>query len=521
MLMDGRTLPAETRLQAKACIVGTGMGALSVSRVLIEAGVDVVLIEAGPVTATRREPPAIETERAGRSFRLHTSRGLEAGGGTSFWHGICAELDEIDFLKREWVPHSGWPISGSELAPYYRKAWSFLCGGDRSCSVGVTAGLAQQPLAARELKSKIYQFVTPPFRGKDMLLDWCRNGKARCVVNAVALKLIQDDAGVSRSLIFGSGGQTFTVTADIFIIAAGALETPRLLLNSQGGIEPGLGKNLGWLGRNLMDHPVAYLSQVVYREPVAGHLFSGFDIGSGVKALPGFIINDEAQRKHKLPNQTIFIRPGLDGRKVPNQELMSFLGIRGISDLQFSHLKSLLRHRYIRWRVTHQRLQLDCRTRYGDLFFMTEQLPNPDSRVELSVQKRDRYGYPVARVDWKLTKEDANSFGRTLDLVMDSLNKHSDVQSIRKDDVGDWLESLTSAAHHLGTARMGSSAAEGVVDENLKVFGTKNVWVCDGSVFPTAGSVNPSLTICALGHRLANHLLSETSKLLGKQKDLK
>lgn len=125
MLMDGRTLPPESRLWAKACIVGTGMGALSVAHVLVEAGIDVVLIEAGPVAATRREPPAIEVENTGRSFRLHTSRGLEAGGGTAFWHGICAQLDEIDFRKREWVPHSGWPIGSSELAPYYRKAWVF------------------------------------------------------------------------------------------------------------------------------------------------------------------------------------------------------------------------------------------------------------------------------------------------------------------------------------------------------------------------------------------------------------
>lgn len=516
MLLDGRTFSAESQLQAQTCIVGTGMGALSVARVLIETGVDVLLIEAGPVTATRREPSAIEVENVGSSFRLHTSRGLEAGGGTALWHGICAQLDDIDFQKRAWVPHSGWPVSSNELAPYYRKAWKLLCGGDRSSDPGVAAGLAQQPEVADKLRSKVYQFLSPPFRGKDLLLNWCRQGRTRCVVHAVALKLVQDEAGRAQQLIVGSGERTFSVKADMFIVAAGALETPRLLLNSQTGFESGPGKNLWWLGRNLMDHPAAYLSQVVYHEPIAGHLFSGFDIGNGVKALPGYIIKNEEQHKHRLPNQAIFIRPGLDERKVPNPDLMSFLGIRGIRDLQWSHLKSLLSHRYVRWRVAHQRFQLDCRTRYGDLFFMTEQLPNPESRVDLSTQKRDRYGYPVARIDWQLSGEDVESFGRTLDLVMGSMGRHPRIKSIRKDKAEDWLDSLTSAAHHLGTARMGRSPADGVVDVNLKVFGTKNVWVCDGSVFPTAGSVNPSLTICALGHRLADHILAENSAILRK-----
>ena len=512
MLIDGRTLPSAPLLQAKFCIVGTGMGALSVARVLVEAGIDVLMVEAGPIAAARQEAPVLETDNIGRSFRLQTSRGLEVGGGTAYWHGICAQLDEIDFQRRAWVPHSGWAIGSEQLAPHYRKAWDFLCGGDHSGAPAVQAGLAQQPHAADKLRSKVYQFASPPFRGKEMLLGWCRTGKARCLTHSVALKFIMSDNGTARRLVVGCGDRTFEVQAERFIVAAGALETPRLLLNSGTGIEPGLGKDLWWLGRNLMDHPAAYVCQVRFRERVKGHLFSGFPIGAGVSALPGFVIQDDAQRQQRLPNHTVFIRPGLNARKVPNVTLMSFLGVRGAADLRARHVKAIMTDRYIRWRVIHQRLPLPCQTRFGDLFFMTEQLPNPDSRVDLSERKRDRYGYPVARIDWQLSREDAESFGRTLDLVMSSLARHPLVDSTRKDDLSDWLDAVSSAAHHLGTARLANSAAEGVVDTDLKVFGTNNVWVCDGSVFPTAGSVNPSLTICALGHRLASHLLAHEAR---------
>ena len=71
----------------------------------------------------------------------------------------------------------------------------------------------------------------------------------------------------------------------------------------------------------------------------------------------------------------------------------------------------------------------------------------------------------------------------------------------------DWEDTFTSAAHHVGTARMSDSAESGVVDKDLKVFGINNLYVCDGSVFSTSGNVNSSFTISALACRLADHLI--------------
>jgi choline dehydrogenase-like flavoprotein len=487
------------------------MGALSVARMLVEAGTDVILIEAGPVTASARDQPAIETDEIGQPFRIATSRGLEMGGGTAFWHGVCAPLDESDFQRRLWVPHSGWPISLADLSSHYKMAWSFLCGGDRTKSARLIGQEAPQLAAADILENKAYQFRTAPFRGKHLLLDWCKQGLVRCITRAAALQLVVKD-GTARHLIVGGGQGTFSVQADTFIIAAGALETPRLLLNSHARSASGLGNAAWWLGRNLIDHPAAYLSQVVFHEPVASRRFSGSALDGGVKALPGFTIKPEVQHQSELPNHALFIRPGLNGRKLPTLALMSFLGLRSIRDVRAMHLKALLTNGYIRWRVFHHRLNFNRRTRYGDLFFMTEQLPNPSSRVDLSERKRDRFGYPVARINWQLGSNDVDCFKKFHDLLMESLERHPAINALRRDDISDWLGSVSSAAHHLGTARMAHSPATGVVDVNLKVFGVNNVWVCDGSVFPTAGSVNPSLTICALGHRLGSHLLSRGSR---------
>lgn len=500
MLIDGRQLAPDITLRADICIIGTGMGALSAAHPLVCARRDVLFIEAGPLTASRRDPPAVRIDSVGRPFGIATSRGLEVGGGTAFWHGVCAPLDDEDFAERPWIAHSGWPISRGELAPWYELALELLCGAreapPEACGPG---GMALT--MANMLSTKPYRYRSPPFRGKQLLRDWCAQGVARCAFNSTALQLLQEH-GRAHILVVGSGQHRFTVSANRFVIAAGALETPRLLLNSLR--QPGTpAPSCWWLGRNLIDHPAGYLSQVTLRQPFAEQAAAP---GAQVRAFPGLMLRGDVQRQHRLPNHAVFIRKGINRHPVPNQAVMSFLGVRSARDIGLSHLAALVRHPYILWRIAHQKLPLQMRSHHGDLFFMTEQLPNPHSRVTLSEHARDRFGLPIARVHWQLSEQDIALFTQYHALLMAGLRGHDDVSGCRADPLARWQDGCASAAHHLGTARMAATPANGVVDRNLKVFGHENVWISDGSVFPTAGSVIPSLTICALGHRLGAHL---------------
>ena len=504
MFIDGRLLEPDALLQADICIVGTGMGALSVANGLIRAGRDVLFIETGPITGSLRDEPAVRIENVGRPFGISISRGLEVGGGTAFWHGICAPLDEEDFLERPWIPHSGWPIGPGDLAPWYLVAQEFLCGSLEG--VSEHEGRAGMALGSTDVfDAKTYRYRSSPFRGKETLREWCSQGLARCVYRSTALQLLQEH-GRAHTLVVGSGGHRFRVAARHFVIAAGALETPRLLLNSLTKSSAPQPPASWWLGRNLIDHPVGYLSQVRFHKPFAGESVSGSEVEPAQRAFPGFVLKGDMQRKHGLPNHTVFVRRGISARPVPNKAVMSFLGIRGARDVRLSHLASMARHPYILWRIAYQKLGLCTGSRYGDLFFMTEQLPNPDSQVSLSGHDRDEFGFPIARVDWRLGEQDIARFAQYHALLMASLRGHNEVRGLRADPLTRWEETAASGAHHLGTARMAATVRDGVVDRNLQVFGFVNIWVGDGSVFPTAGSVNPSLTICALGHRLGAHL---------------
>ena len=68
------------------------------------------------------------------------------------------------------------------------------------------------------------------------------------------------------------------------------------------------------------------------------------------------------------------------------------------------------------------------------------------------------------------------------------------------------LKRVKDASHHMGGLRFYPNINESVVDKNLRIIGLKKIYVCSSAVFPTSGSVNPTMTICTLANKLGNHL---------------
>jgi len=505
MLIDARRLPAD-KIKAGVCIIGSGMGGTSVAKRLIEAGQDVLIVEAGGDRNSRRVVPPVQHQMVGKSFGLPLTRVLEIGGSTNAWHGICAPLDPIDFETRDWIAESGWPIAYSDLESHYAEARNWLGVGASHPDTTVSRP-AEGPETAETqqiLATKRFWTCRTPARMKNVVLRWTNTGRARCLMHAVGLELRVDECGTVRSLLAGCGDRIIEIEALVFIVAAGALETPRLLLNSDRRSGWRLGAVAALAGRYLMDHPVGYFSQAVFHEKLAKPFGEaalgrvGFIVGLGLRA--------ELQRQFQLPNHYVFIRPGTGTAKVPNELLRSFLGARGPLDLSGRQLLSIMTNRYILQRVACEYFRVSLRTRYGDIYVMAEQVPNPNSRVALSENKIDEFGYPVACVDWRISQKEWDHFEKYFSLVAEGLRQDRRVASLRLDAIEEWPRLLSSAAHHLGTARMATTPSRGVVDADLRVFGCKNLFVCDGSVFPTSSGTNPSLTICALGLRLGAHL---------------
>jgi choline dehydrogenase-like flavoprotein len=131
-----------------------------------------------------------------------------------------------------------------------------------------------------------------------------------------------------------------------------------------------------------------------------------------------------------------------------------------------------------------------------------EPSPNPESRVVLS-RERDRLGLRRPVLSWRLNKRDFHSIEASVELVAQALGA-AGVGRLRVDPR--YREIVGGGEHHMGTTRMGADPAASVVDSDGLVHGTDALYVAGSSVFPTVGFANPTLTICALAARLADHL---------------
>ena len=127
MIADALTTDPGSRLDADVCIIGGGAAGITLARALDSGSRTVCLLEGGGFRRNRSSQALYrgvgEGPALGRRRRyMDRSRLRYLGGSTNHWTGFCRPLDALDFERRSWVPHSGWPIRKDDLAPYYRGA---------------------------------------------------------------------------------------------------------------------------------------------------------------------------------------------------------------------------------------------------------------------------------------------------------------------------------------------------------------------------------------------------------------
>lgn len=516
MIIESASLAGIEPLAAHFCVIGSGMGGATLAQRLAKAGKDVLLVEAGSREPTGDSSP-VQLEFVGRSFNAPSTRCIELGGTSNQWHGICAPLDDVDFEERDWVPGSGWPITRDELNAYYAEASRMHeVPADHYATESLPESFKRRlrdiTFDDSVLSRKLVYARRPPMRWKGALEQLAQEGKLRLLLNAPALELVLDaQCRRVQELIVGAGAETRRIRAHMFIVCCGALETPRLLLNSRGHSERGIGNERGLVGRNLLDHPAGHFSKIRFHKSTTAPLFAACSFDNSANLTVAVMASAQQQRLSKIGNHYLWIRPAVTAKRIDDDLLLSFLSVRGIADLTPRQIWGIITNRDLQFRILVQKFGKSPKYRYGDLYITTEQLPNPNSRVKLSATRRDRYGYPIAAVDWQLSTEDFAGFDRYIDVLFGKGLKSDAHELARMDSLEVWDRNLASTAHHMGTARMGSDPSKGVVDRNLNVFAHDNLFVCDGSVFPTGGSANPSLTISALAIRLANHLQAHYS----------
>jgi len=519
MLADFRQIDGGAQFKADLCIIGAGAAGITLAREFIGSGLTVILLESGAIEPEWEIQALYEGESVGQPYDLDVTRLRYFGGTTNHWEGVCGRLDEIDFEARSWVPNSGWPISRSDLDSYYETARKICRLAPLLDGAGEWAriGAAPLPFDPRKVQYGFRQKRDDPVRfGEEFEseLKAAENVQVLFHANVVNIQTAADGGQVEHVDIATLGGKTGRVSARYFVLACGAIENARLLLVSNSVESAGVGNRHDFVGRFFMEHP-DYEAADVITEDFESILIPTKRI-DGIKHLPYFRAMPEVLAKNGALNALVKVNlvPTSDSGTAAVRSIYKDL-VRGrpVDDLGekvWNVLTDLDEVAYNAYRV----LILGQGTRPAierlEFQVVTEQLPNPESRVTLGPE-RDALDLNRVRLDWRLTELERHTVAVAAKAVGAELGRLGLARIRLKESLldKDTFPKVRISYHQLGTTRMADDPRQGVVDSSCRVHGVNNLYVAGGSVFPTGGYMNPTLTIVALTLRLADHLSGE------------
>lgn len=510
--------------EADVCIVGAGPVGLTLATVLLSRGASVVVLDSGgPDAALDDAAPddALDgTLDAPDWAPLWTSRARGVGGTSRIWNTVVdgervakyALLDPLDFEARPGLPHTGWPFGAEALRPFVARA-SNTCGlaGDvwhrgpddvwhRGPETDLRRG-APKGATAGALVRRPYAFGPRRRFTIDLVETLEGSPRARLMREATATGFVLADGGRRVEGVRWVGSPGGIVYAATTILAGGALENARILLATARADSPPWSEAF-WLGRGLMEHPVDRSLELHTRSallcPDPGrfgpHLNPRAEASGWRWTMDRVGLDLARLRESRLPNASLRfttqeaspavleapVARSWARRLVPGSRARRMVG-----DVVRAAAREVRRLRGLRYR-----LRVDL-----------EQWPDPDNRLVLT-DDLDAHGRRRLGLRWRWSDDDESRRRRLIELFVDGLEG----SGLGRLELAGGHSLDPNAHHHAGTTRMAESADDGVVDADLRVHGTDNLFVCGSSVFPTTGAVNPTLTAVALAHRLADHL---------------
>lgn len=466
------------------CIVGGGPAGITVARQLAQAGWAVGLFEGGGLEYSHTSQELYEGSVIGQEYYDLTATRLRYLGGTSgHWAGWCYELEDIDFRSIDGRPHSGWPISSADLYPYRDQTKAVLDIDDPG----------QPPHYLDERSSEFRAFSyrnSPPTRFGEKYreeLDSSKSIEVYLHANLVDIELAPSLGAVHR-LTFRSFArpESFHIRARYYVLCLGGLENPRALLNANDQISTGIGNERDNVGRFFAEHPHAQVAEALLEEVPDDVLY--------FKPSEAFMLEE------RIGNLSMHINP---------------TGVPSLPEGGFREtVRSLVCTTSFKRRLFEavRGRDLECVDGTAEISAISEQMPNPDSRVTLGGDT-DRFGLRQIHLDWQLTEKDLHTL-RAATLRFGALMAEQRLGRIRPSK---WLMEANSpndlsiseiqgGNHHMCTTRMGTDPSSSVVDASCKVHSVDNLYIGGSSVFSTAGWANPTFTIVQLAFRLADHL---------------
>jgi choline dehydrogenase-like flavoprotein len=549
MIRDANSLADGAVLACDLCIVGGGAAGISVALQFLRSDLRVILLESGGISAEAATQELYAAEIA--DPRLHAPgdryRARRFGGSTTIWGGRCVPFEPLDFERRPWVTAHAWPITYAELNRYYPAANEICEAGDCVYDAALALPGGMRPLIRgfdpeHFSSDGIERFSCPTDFAARYRHRLASSESVQVLLHANCTELLCDADGsrVDRLCVRTLAGGSATVRATQVILAAGGLEIPRLLLASRGRHANGIGNGSDQVGRHYMCHIAGTIGALRLRVP-AGDVWHGYEVAEdGTYCRRRLALRPATQRRLHLASAVLRLHfPPIPDPAHRSGPLSALYLARPFISYEYSkRLAGRTKPRFATWLLHVGNVAMDpvgtagflarwlrrrtfaerklpsvvvpARANLFSLDYHAEQQPNPSSRVTLG-RTTDRLGMPRLHIDWRHGDLDIRTATETLRLLQADLatwgrgqldyNPATVAPQILRDGA--------YGGHHIGTARMGASAATSVVDRDCRVHGMHNLFVAGSAVFATSSQANPTLTIVALALRLAEHVKHE------------
>lgn len=505
--------------EVDVAIVGAGCGGSVLATKLAEAGLSVVIFDAGPFWRPLSDFASDEREQeklywlddriSGGDDPIEfgaNNSGQAVGGSTTHFQMVSLRFRPDWFKSRTRLGYGvDWPVNPDEMWRYYAEIERALSiSGPLAYPWGPPRG--RYPYRAHEVNAAGQVLIrgaealgvawaptplctvsaprgkSPPCVYRGMCKIGCStNAKQSMLVTYVPRALragaeIRDLAMVAEvhcdaqgrpdGVVYHRDGAWRRQKARVVAVCGYSIETPRLLLNSASPAHPqGLGNGNDQVGRYLMVH--------------------------GNNAV--WATFDDEIRWYKGPPSMACCEHWNYADDDPSKDFFGGYSFMSQGPLPGDFAGTLVTGTGMFGNDLRRRMALY--NRMAGLKIVGETMPRPDNRVRLS-DDADDLGLPLARVDFSFCDNDRR------------LHRHSERFMRRMLDAagGRDLLSSDSTAHLMGGCRMGSSPENSVTDDEGRVWGVPNLYICDGSLMPTGGGVNPAMTILANAARIGDRL---------------
>ena len=533
------------------CIVGAGpLGIITaLEYAKLNKNKKVILIEFGgkKIKVKNSLDDSIEISNLNNHHTPYESTNKGLGGSSETWGGRCVNYDEVDFIDRPIIKNGcTWDISFfEEVKPYLKQTSEYFECGNPNFNLNEIEEFKSFRISENfkigDVSDSPLERWSMPTRFGVRYINELKESKNITVLEGHEVQKFMDpDSNGKISTLIArniENNEIKTINSLKFVLSAGTQESTRILLKNSN-----LFKNLknipNALGKYYQGHISGKIASVKFYGDPKKTDYGFIKDSNGIYLRRRFQFSKDFLVKNNLLNTAIWLDNPLYFDPSHKNGAMSFMYLAmitpflgkklappaiahsitkgkvvGLSSHFFNLIKdfpksisvpaSIFFKRYLLKRKLPGVFLYNPQNKYA-LHFHAEQIPDESNKMTLTNSG------DTLKIDYSITDDDINSvieLHKKLDSYLREINCGELEYWYKPEELHDAIKNMSKdGIHQSGTTRIGNTVEEGVVDRNLLLFGTSNLYICSCSVLPTSSQANPTFFAGALAVRLTNHL---------------